>query len=216
MHVKKIKYKDLDATNDTEFVKAIKITEKRKVIIITNEKKTKKGMKKYYSYQLNIPKDFIDILPVTTDNTENTTYYWAIENKQKLIIDGLKPPLELEHQSEKLTATKNNKNTVSYTLPKRYLEYLQAYDIYQEIVNKYNIEKEDKYKFTIAPLYADIELTAETDIYYNSGESIPNLHFELKIIVYTNIENEFIDYVKNNTKNNIIPRWLDILINVEK
>ena len=153
----------------------------------------------------------------------NIIYQEQIRNKPviaKKISDALNVSLEnaYEFYDAFIDAESKSKKTFQLTLPKKDMAYLQAYDSCQdaiEIANKkiefdnalIDNDKDKKELFKIPMLYADL--------YFFQKFNIEYLHFEyeLHIRIKADIDDAFVDYVKNDESNpGGIPGWLETLI----
>lgn len=261
--------------------------EKRKIIITKNKKKTENEQEKiYYSYQLNIPRDFLLLMQDNGEYGDPKKGYYLMQllelHKQHYIIKlapyGVKSitslinqygdyggdiitkmmkkqqatyeqakdiidiiyneqvrnaPVIAEKISNKLNVSKEKayelydafkdaeskiKSNFQLTLPKKDMQYLQAYDNCQDIIESINKkiehdntlvkdEKDKKELFKLPLLYAEL--------YFFQKFNIEYLHFEyeLHIRIKADIDDALVEYIKTDPTNpGGIPGWLETLI----
>ena len=184
------------------------ITDTRKIIITKNKKKVNNTSKTYYSYQLNIPKKFLMLIQDNYEYGKGKSNYLMhlIEiHKQhyaiKLAPHGVDCLLSLPNIYGGIG--KKEKPNIQFTLPKKDMAYIQAFDKYQDAINKFNQEQDKKIK---ARLYAELYLYQKFNIEYMHFE------YELHINLKANIDDEFVNYIKNDESNpGGIPSWLETL-----
>lgn len=181
-------------------IKGIKLIEERKITVLTKTSKDK--TKKYYSYQLSIPLDFIKPLLNIDDPDDNDDFCFVEHHSQYYELKiSKKSSNKINDCAFKIKrAPLNDKNkTMQFTLPKRHITYLQAYDEYLRAIEIVNSENNN---FEINPLQAIIELNI-----------IPNTSYDLKykvdINIFANIEKEFISYI--NKQYELCPKWIKTL-----
>ena len=201
----------------------LSIKDKRKIIITKNKKKDNSDInadKRYYSYQINIPKDYLMLIQDNGEymNPEKGNYWMHLLelNKQHYVIKlapyGVKSLTTLAPIYGNMN---NNKPNIQLTLPKKDMPYLQAYDKCQDVISSMNKEieqenqilKTDKKSFKMPLLYAEL--------YFYQKFNIPYMHFEyeLHINIKADIDDEFIEHIKNDITNpGGIPGWLETLI----
>ena len=194
------------------------LTDKKKITIITNTKKANGENKNYYSYQFNIPLNTMQIVYEKQLNKdgENKLIYLQENNKQryKFIFANTKP----ENAIETSIGINQKKRYVSYTLPKKHIEYLQAYDKYLDVLKTINKDIQEKNKladdkdkideFKQQPLYINLETVVTPN---DNGK---DLNYDMSFKIYTNVEQRFIDYAKKETaKYGGLPGWLQVLAN---
>jgi len=286
--------KKIDPTNNDKNPLILVMQDTRKIIITKNNKKTENGTKKtYYSYQLNIPRDYILLIQDEFELMDNMKFlmYLLEIHKQHYIIklapNGVQNIYSLPNEygyigsgnfinsmmkKTNITAEQINqviniveqevirdkdkiitqisdnlnkdrkdaetiydtylkleqkgKKNIQFTLPKKDMAYLQAYDKYQETVQNINNENEKHNKlvekmieskkenipekkplFEIPPLYADM--------YFMQKFNVNGLYFEyeLHININVDVDKSFVEYVQNDITNpGGIPGWLETLI----
>lgn len=269
------------------------IQDTRKIIITKNKKTTDYTTKTYYSYQLNIPRDFLMLIQDNYQldvNINFITFLLEVTKKHYIIkiapfgiqniltiptvfgylgsndfsvkmmkktdisneqVNSLIKIIDAESVRDKNKIIKKiinefeinktdadklydtfidieskGKKNYQLTLPKKNMEYLQAYDKYQETIETLNNEHKKYNEFTkrynennkgsdkellpifdIKPLYANMTLVQKFNInglYFD---------YELHIHINADIDDAFVDFVKNDIKNpGGIPGWLETLI----
>jgi len=201
---KQIIHKDKIHENEVKFIEIMNLYEYKK---ITVQKRIIKD-KTYTSYLLGIPDTAINLIIsmfIADDENENGyTILEKIDNQTyKIVItDELKPSTirigDIEGYDIK------NK-TYKTTLPKKKIEYLQAYDKYLENIEYIN----KKYDKDFKP--SDIGVNIIINVAPANDESLQK---EVIMRFITNIDDKF----KNSIElvNDEIPDWLDLLTTIPK
>lgn len=195
----------------------IEITEKRKIIVIKNKKKTNKN---YYSYQLNVPMDLLNLVILDGQYDKKINRKFCLQETNKQTYDfNMKEQLEKNDISIGLKRDLKKRNC-ALTLPKRKMEYLKAYDIYQDVIETINqdIEQDDK-KFEVQPLMANLIFDAhikkinKKNPITKENETHYDLIYDFRIYIKTNIDKDFINFAKKENANmDGLPGWLETLI----
>ncbi len=202
--IRQIIHKDKILEDEVKPIEIMHLYEYKK---ITVQKRTIKD-KTYTSYLLGIPDTVINfIIYMFTADDENKEGYTILEKIDNqtykiLITDELKPGTirigDIEGYDIKNKIYKT-------TLPKKKIEYLQAYDKYLENIDYIN-KKYDK-NFKPADIGANI-------IFNFAPADAESLQKEVIMRFITNIDDKF----KNSIEliNNEIPDWLDLLTTIPK
>lgn len=209
--------KKLNTENgDTQTLLAVQ--ESRKIIITVNKKKVNGIEKAYYSYQLNIPRDYLFLVQDNFDySTKHREIMYLIELDQQNYV--IKTALYGTKNIESLVNVNayinpKEKRNVQYTLPKKDMVYLQAYEKYQQALKQANDEiaeqnkkisdeKEKKELYKRSPLVVNLSLMQKIHL------SKMEIRYELYLNLDTNIGDRFKNYVLSTYEN--VPTWFKIL-----
>lgn len=164
--------------------------------ITVSANKNKENTKTYYRYQAIIPELFLQLISKDTENYKEKTYY-VIENKENIGTDKAydiiteKPKEYIDYAKIRIT----NKKAMQFTLPKKIINKLHAYDQYIKFA------KEMQDKSVYAP---NIKYTLHI---YSNKEGIfqYKLYFKIRIILDQKYIKKFV------SENELIPAWFNIL-----
>lgn len=187
MDIKRYKKTEINDDYEKTLYNGLTISEIRNITVITKTNKDK--TKKYYSYQLAMPTNYIVPLINPETITDAHAFYFVPIGKQlyeiqisdKDIVNAFKI-YKLPIKDEKKGGLKEKMQKVlQITLPKRNIEYLRAYDEYIKEIEKINTTTEkEKDKYVLQPLKAKISLAI-----------LPNTEYDLKYNVTFNISVNF-------------------------
>lgn len=200
--------KKIDPTSNKK-QQVLIIKEKRKIQLVRNTKNNKT----YYSYQINIPKDYLMLIQDDYEYNEKISYlmHFIEINRQHYVIKlapyGVNNILTFPRIFGYI-GNDPRKKYFQFTLPKKDMQYLQAFDKYQDVINKINssINNEDE-KIAKPLLYSNM--------YFVQYFDVKNMQFEyeLHLSIDSNIDDKVIEYLENDLAESVaIPGWLETLL----
>ena len=203
---------------ENEAKQGLLIKDKKKITVITNKKTVNGKEKRYYSYQFNIPLNTMNLVyKDKLKGDKNKLIYLIQKNKQRFYFEFAEQ--EPENAIKTFFKVDMKKRYITYTLPKKFIKYLQAYDDYLDVLNEINNEikeqnkvienGDDKIKqYKKQPLYVDI------DIFVLPKDDGKDLDYDMTFKIHTELDDRFINYAKNETlKYGGLPGWMQTLCN---
>jgi len=190
----------------------ITITDKRTITILKNERSKKKTKnenegeikQEYYSYQLQIPKGFIQLI----QKDQKPAYIYKITDTGYLIANENNKYSNTPLAQMPFYAYTNKTNTLPLTLPKKQIEYLKAYDKLINTINMINQDLTEDKQFKRPPLTAIIRLNQ-----YNK-EVTPIYHIHISLNANLDTETRLIKYIQEDNKEcGGLPGWFELLLN---
>lgn len=181
----------------TEFKKSnksLEIIKTNRITIIKNKKKVDGVNKKYYGYQAAISTDFLKIIYpskefLTTPSELLEQEYYIYENMTHGYTIDVRAPKNSPAARIKIT----KRGGASFSLPKRIIKELPAFDKYIKSAEELNITK----------------IQAPTIIYVMTINFKEEPHYKLKFFLDMSIKNNLEKKIK--TKYKRLPEWYIIL-----